>query len=81
MGSGIPAAQNQLNTDLQINVNYDVSIQKYPILDHLFNDILPYVFCCKCSTLNCNKYSIARPTDDCRNYAPPSPGKLKYDYL
>ena len=77
IGSGIPAGQNQLNTDLRINVNYDVSILKYPVLDHLFDDILPYFYCCKCSSLNCFKYSIARPTDDCGDYVAPGPGKIK----
>ena len=45
-------------------------INKIPIISHLLEDVEPYFLCCKLS-FNCLKYSVLRPTDDCRKYTPP----------
>lgn len=42
-------------------------------LKHFAHDVLPYLECCKLSSL-CSIYRANRPTQDCTGYTPPRPG-------
>ena len=54
---------------------------KFPIISHFIEDVLPFIYCCKESTIYCVKYSDARPTDDCTDYISPRPGEFIYNLL
>ena len=55
-------------------VNIGVTIIKFPKISHVIEDVSPFIFCCQ-STTYCDKYSDARPTDDCKKYIAPRPGE------
>ena len=44
-------------------------------IDHQFDDVLPYIYCCKESVDKCNEYYLNRPSDNGRNYEVTPTGK------
>ena len=74
--AGITVDATAISGSAQGNINIGVTIIKLPIISHFIEDVWPFIFCCKLSTLYCAKYSDARPTDDCTDYIPPRPGKF-----
>ena len=46
------------------------------LLNHHREDILPYIYCCKGSVPDCEKYYTRRPSDNGTAYVPPIPGML-----
>ena len=45
------------------------------LIKHQFEDILPYVFCCKGIQTSCDIYYQKRPSDNGTAYNPPIPGE------
>ena len=50
------------------------------IIDHEFDDVLPYIYCCKGTVGTCNEYYARRPSDNGRNYEVTPPG-ISYVYI
>ena len=48
------------------------------LFDHQFEDVLPFIFCCKGRPTNYDLYYERRPSDDGRAYTPIQPGKVKF---
>ncbi|XP_019851539.1 PREDICTED: uncharacterized protein LOC109581663 [Amphimedon queenslandica] len=46
------------------------------LLSHHWEDILPYIYCCKGPATACEKYYTRRPSDNGTAYVPPIPGML-----
>lgn len=44
------------------------------LINHQFEDVLPFIYCCKGSLPVCSAYYERRPTDDGKGYNPPQPG-------
>ena len=44
------------------------------LIKHQFEDILPFIFCCKGTQTSCDIYYQRRPSDDGSAYNPPIPG-------
>lgn len=46
-------------------------------VDHIREDILPYIYCCKAGMLSmCDSYYQRRPSDKGDRYQPPPPGTV-----
>ena len=47
-------------------------------VDHIREDILPYIYCCKAGSLlsQCSNYYQRRPSDNGAKYQPPPPGTI-----
>ena len=46
-------------------------------VDHIREDILPYIYCCKADKFSqCDKYYQRRPSDNGARYQPPPPGMI-----
>ena len=46
-------------------------------VDHIREDILPYIYCCKAGKFSrCDKYYQRRPSDNGARYQPPPPGTI-----
>ena len=42
--------------------------------EHLEEDVLPFLYCCKAEQPYCDKYYQVRPSDNGSRYNPPNPG-------
>ena len=45
------------------------------VKDHFYEDVLPFIWCCKGDFPNCATYYRYRPSDDGSRYNPPPPGE------
>ena len=51
-------------------------------IDHIREDILPYIYCCKAGIHSqCANYYKRRPSDDGARYQPPLPGTVAMHVL
>lgn len=48
-------------------------------LNHIFEDLIPYIYCCVPPVSNCMKYNTYRPLNNGIGYTPPIPG-MKHVY-
>ena len=46
------------------------------LINHQFEDILPFIYCCKGSQTSCMTYYDRRPSDNGRAYTPPYTGEF-----
>ena len=46
------------------------------LINHQFEDVLPFIHCCKGTLPNCRAYYDRRPSDNGNAYVPPQPGKV-----
>ena len=44
------------------------------LISHQFEDVLPFIFCCKGTPSSCDTYYQRRPSDDGSAFSPPVPG-------
>ena len=51
-------------------------------IDHIREDILPYIYCCKAGKFSmCDSYYQRRPSDNGAKYQPPPPGIVHKVYV
>ena len=54
----------------------DIVSPKKNMRDHFYEDVLPFIWCCKGEFPNCrDNYYKFRPSDDGSRYNPPLPGE------
>ena len=51
------------------------------LVKHQFEDILPFIFCCKGTQTSCDIYYQRRPSDNGTAYNPPVPGNKIFCYV
>ena len=50
------------------------------LINYQFEDVLPFIYCCKGTLRDCRAYYDRRPSDNGGAYVPPQPGKSNNHY-
>ena len=58
------------------NPDLHAPVDSYSIARHIFEDLLPYVYCCAPAVTDCSRYTQFRPPRNNDGYAPRIPGQF-----